>query len=572
MFVRVKKIGGYEFLYLVENAREGGRHVQRVIKSLGRGGGVEGMGALEFADRLGGPPFPPFDRAVELLPGRTARDWKRLSASVPNWCSAACGGISAVAMSCADCWRTVTSGSTSSGPVLAVVHRLMVSGSDRHASEWRHCFRVPGAADLALDHAYKAMTWLGEEIGNGRVMTDAIEEALYRHRQPLLGEVSVAFFDTTSLWFEGRGGASLGQRGHSKDYRPHLNQVVLGRSWPSCSPIGSCLRWVARCQSYATCPSSKSWLTIFHGRRQFRLYLHVVLTAKPTQIPPSRTGNLAESSTSTRSSVSRCHCQLQFSELNPLSDATGGLSGSVDWVARVCDHTLAAARAAGAPDVRKCSAISFDATPFDAIVTDPPYYDAIPYSDLMDFFYVWLRRGLSGSGGTYSRLLNSLGTKWSSENNDGELIDDASRFDGDKARSKANYQSGMARAFQSCGNALTPDGRLVLVFANKKPNAWETLVSALIRAGFLVDGSWPIQTERQLAPTRLRPPLSIVRLARVQEAAASRPGWDNTVLGEMHEQHPHQLRHFWDAGIRGPDFVWAATGPRSGGLFSSIRW
>jgi transposase len=60
------------------------------------------------------------------------------------------------------------------------------------------------------------------------VMTDAIEEALYRHRQPLLGEVLVAFFDTTSLWFEGRGGASLGQRGHSKDYRPHLNQVVLG--------------------------------------------------------------------------------------------------------------------------------------------------------------------------------------------------------------------------------------------------------------------------------------------------------------------------------------------------------
>ncbi len=111
---------------------------------------------------------------------------------------------------------------------LTVLHRLMVSGSDRHASEWRHCFRVPGADELTLDHAYKAMTWLGEEIGNGRVMTDAIEEALYRHRQPLFGEVSVAFFDTTTLWFEGAGGDSLGQRGHSKDYRPHLKQVVLG--------------------------------------------------------------------------------------------------------------------------------------------------------------------------------------------------------------------------------------------------------------------------------------------------------------------------------------------------------
>jgi hypothetical protein len=104
----------------------------------------------------------------------------------------------------------------------------MVSGSDRHANAWRQSLRVPGAEDLILDHAYKAMTWLGEKIGQGRVMTDAIEEALYRHRQPLLGEVSLAFFDTTSLWFEGRGGATLGQRGHSKDYRPHLNQVVLG--------------------------------------------------------------------------------------------------------------------------------------------------------------------------------------------------------------------------------------------------------------------------------------------------------------------------------------------------------
>src|SRR3569833_3594280 len=59
-------------------------------------------------------------------------------------------------------------------------------------------------------------------------MTDAIEEALYRHRQPLLGELSVAFFDTTSLYFEGRGGATLGQRGFSKNFRPQLHQVVLG--------------------------------------------------------------------------------------------------------------------------------------------------------------------------------------------------------------------------------------------------------------------------------------------------------------------------------------------------------
>ncbi len=111
---------------------------------------------------------------------------------------------------------------------LTVLHRLMVSGSDRHAHDWHQRLRIPGTEPLTLEHAYKAMAWLGEETVDGRPMTDTVEETLYRHRQPLLGELSVAFFDTTSLFFEGRGGATLGQRGFSKDYRPQLHQVVLG--------------------------------------------------------------------------------------------------------------------------------------------------------------------------------------------------------------------------------------------------------------------------------------------------------------------------------------------------------
>ena len=82
------------------------------------------------------------------------------------------------------------------------------------------------------------MAWLGTLDADRRSTAEAVEEALYRHRQPLFGTASIAFFDTTSLWFEGavglqptgltRGGESLGQRGHSKDYRGHLKQVVLG--------------------------------------------------------------------------------------------------------------------------------------------------------------------------------------------------------------------------------------------------------------------------------------------------------------------------------------------------------
>ncbi|GBR75661.1 hypothetical protein AA700_0493 [Acidiphilium acidophilum DSM 700] len=118
---------------------------------------------------------------------------------------------------------------------LTVLHRLMVSGSDRHAASWRKTIEVPGAYGITLDHAYKAMTWLGEPMApvtpddaRERYQAEVIEEALYAHRRALFGAAVVAFFDTTSLYFEGRGGATLGQRGHSKDYRPQLNQVVLG--------------------------------------------------------------------------------------------------------------------------------------------------------------------------------------------------------------------------------------------------------------------------------------------------------------------------------------------------------
>ena len=252
-----------------------------------------------------------------------------------------------------------------------------------------------------------------------------------------------------------------------------------------------------------------------------------------------------------------------FSEYAPLSDTTGGFLQSVDWVFKVCQHLQSSVQAACSGTSVLGSATSCDVADIDLVVTDPPYYDAIPYSDLMDFFYVWLRRSLFGvSAEIDSAFSGHLGPKWDHESNDGELIDDASRFDGDKERSKRNYEDGMARAFRSCHAALRPEGRLVVVFANKRPDAWETLVAALIRAGFVVDGSWPIQTERS---TRSRAMSSAALSSSVwivcKKRVGVRPGWDSSVLDEMRKNITEKLRDFWDAGIRGPDFVWAATGP-----------
>ena len=257
-----------------------------------------------------------------------------------------------------------------------------------------------------------------------------------------------------------------------------------------------------------------------------------------------------------------------FVEACPLADTSGGFVQAVEWTAEVCEHLLAATPDAPPPAVRRRSAAAAPAAAdgdagFDLICTDPPYYDAIPYSDLMDFFHVWLRRALWGLSPAINTAFETpLGPKWNAAANDGELIDDAARFDGDRAASKRNYEDGMARAFSRFHAALRDDGRLVIVFANKSPDAWETLVSALIRAGFVVDGSWPIQTER-LARTRAMQSAALASSIWIvcRKRPAARAGWDTAVLTEMRENISQQLRDFWDAGIRGPDFVWAATGP-----------
>jgi adenine-specific DNA methylase len=253
-----------------------------------------------------------------------------------------------------------------------------------------------------------------------------------------------------------------------------------------------------------------------------------------------------------------------FVELDTINDVGGSYSSQLDWLSRYIDHGLVAGANAERPQLRNQSAIGVANGDFDAVVTDPPYYDAIPYSDLMDFFYLWLKRSLNGLSPELDDAFHDpLSPKWDHDKNDGELIDDASRHDGDRARSKAIYEEGMARVFQGCGSALKPEGKMIVVFANKQPDAWETLVSALIRSGFVVDGSWPIQTEMS---TRMRAKTSAALASSVwlvckKRPATAKPGWDNQVLEDMRTNIRVMLREFWDAGIRGPDFVWAATGP-----------
>jgi len=255
-----------------------------------------------------------------------------------------------------------------------------------------------------------------------------------------------------------------------------------------------------------------------------------------------------------------------YCEAAPINAVRGGWEMCLGAVMESQPTLGRAGKAASVPPnvLKQSAAQVLGADSFDAIVTDPPYYDAIPYSDLMDYFYIWQRRTLSGlSPAIDGAHAEQLSSKWDHSTNDGELIDDASRHGNDAAKSKQVYEDGMARVFVQCAAALRPEGRLVIVFANKQPDAWETLVSAIIRAGFVVDGSWPIQTE-QAARMRAQSSAALassVWLVGKKRPGTARAGWDNNVLEEMKANIAVKLREFWDAGIRGPDFVWAATGP-----------
>ena len=235
MFARDKRIGPYTYVYLVENVREEGRTKQRIIANLGRKEVVVARGDLDRLARsvvrlaqrsmvlsLVEGEAPPKARCQRIGPALLfERLWHEVG------CRAVLEELAAGRQFEFVAERAV---------FLTVLHRLFVSGSDRAAEKWRADYRIEGTEALQLHHLYRAMAWLGEPLADQagaseltlRCRKDLVEEGLFARRRDLFAELSVVFMDTTSLSFEGRGGAELGRRGHSKDYRPDLHQMIVG--------------------------------------------------------------------------------------------------------------------------------------------------------------------------------------------------------------------------------------------------------------------------------------------------------------------------------------------------------
>ena len=237
MFPGIKTSGKYQYVQIVENGRVDGKHRQRVIATLGRLDLLTESGQLDeltcrmarlcnevqivSAHREGSIQSKAVRRIGPALVFQ--RLWQALGIDrVLNGLLARRGFGFAVE-------RAV---------FLTVLHRLFDPGSDRAAEQWREDYRIAGVEGLALHHLYRAMGWLGEPLPEHeqpgktpfapRCIKDLVEEALFERHRDLFTDLDVVFFDTTSIYFEGEGGETLGRRGNSKDHRPDLKQMVVG--------------------------------------------------------------------------------------------------------------------------------------------------------------------------------------------------------------------------------------------------------------------------------------------------------------------------------------------------------
>lgn len=220
MFPRIKKTGKYQYLQVVENRREGRRTVQRVVATLGRVDELKAHGNLDALVRG----LARFTGQLEVIEGYRSRELE--AGAVRSVGPDLVFGCLWRGLGIADVLKGLLRGRKFEFDVeravyLTVLHRLFESGSDRRAERWRRDVEVPGDDDLCLHHLYRAMRWLGE-------VREEVEERLYARRRDLFSKTRLCFFDTTTLMFEGEGGKETGRKGHSKDHRPDLNQMVVG--------------------------------------------------------------------------------------------------------------------------------------------------------------------------------------------------------------------------------------------------------------------------------------------------------------------------------------------------------
>jgi putative DNA methylase len=241
-----------------------------------------------------------------------------------------------------------------------------------------------------------------------------------------------------------------------------------------------------------------------------------------------------------------------FAEANPFNSIiacwTGCLHEVVENIKNLHEDLSASVQRGSATD------LPWPDASFEAVLTDPPYYDNVPYSDISDYFYVWLQRSI---GHLYPEHFSSESTPKKKE-----AIADAGRHGGNKKKAKQAYEDMMGQAFSEANRILKPRGQMTVVYAHKTTLGWATLVDALRSAGFIVTEAWPMDTETS---GRLRAQESAALASSIFLVARKREGvltgsYEDEVRSELDKIVRERVDALWKMGITGADLVIAAVG------------
>lgn len=248
-----------------------------------------------------------------------------------------------------------------------------------------------------------------------------------------------------------------------------------------------------------------------------------------------------------------------FAETNPAGEAYVGFERALGHVLKVVAQTSAAVSHPGSIQQEDATEHPLPDESSGVWFTDPPYYDAVPYADLSDFFLVWLRRSLPGHP-----LLrdpfdpdNPLSPKCP------EVVQDETKHVDGQPKDRDWFEETMARAFAEGRRVLRPDGIGAVVFAHKTTEGWEALLSGMIRGGWTITASWPIATEmgsrlRAQESAALATSVHLVCRPRPEDAAVGE--WAD-VLRELPERVGDWMQRLQGEGVRGADLVFACVGP-----------
>lgn len=248
-----------------------------------------------------------------------------------------------------------------------------------------------------------------------------------------------------------------------------------------------------------------------------------------------------------------------FAEANPWSQATGDFLGAVKWILNVCKRTSVVKGPTAV--VQRFSSTEHPLSDdfADAIITDPPYYDAIPYAHLSDFFYVWLKRSLSGS---FEELFQE-----SCAPKDKEIVVDRPHRLSSSNKDVQFYESELTRAFSEARRIARPDAIGTVVFASKSTASWEALLQALHTAGWIITATWPLDTElttkvAAIGQARLMSSIHIVCRPRADDSIRKDDIGDwREVLVQLPQRVHEWLPRLANEGIVGADAIFACLGP-----------